>query len=141
MDKNYSIFVFGSNLAGRHGKGAALCALRERGAIYGQGVGRQGHSYAIPTKDWSLKTLPLHHIGVYVEEFIAHAKREHGDLFQVTRIGCGLAGYKDSDIASMFKGAPFNCILPIEWKGYLVENDHRWHQERCDIWGHFNRRS
>lgn len=113
-----TIFVFGSNLAGRHGKGAALCAVINHGAIYGQGVGRQGDSYAIPTKDWDLNSLPLHHIGAYVEEFIIHARRYPEDTFCVTRVGCGLAGYKDSDIAPMFSGAPDNCILPEEWKQF-----------------------
>ena len=110
-----AIFVFGSNLGGRHGKGAALCARREHGAIYGQGIGRQGNSYAIPTKDHNIQTLPLHRIGVYVAEFIEHAKNSPNDTFQVTKIGCGLAGYKERDIAPMFKGAPDNCVLPEGW--------------------------
>lgn len=110
------IFVFGSNLAGRHGKGAALCALRQHGAKYGQGVGPQGQSWAIPTKDARLKTLPLSEIASYVRMFIADA-RNHPELdFQVTRIGCGLAGYTDADIAPMFKDAPANCQLPEGWR-------------------------
>lgn len=67
------IFVFGSNLAGRHGKGAALFARRNHGAIYGQGVGRQGNSYAIPTKDAKLRTLPLVTIHEHVGDFIVYA--------------------------------------------------------------------
>lgn len=109
------IFVFGSNLAGRHGKGAALFARQNHGAIYGQGVGRQGNSYAIPTKDGRLNVLSLDEISGHVLDFIAYAK-ENSDLeFNVTRIGCGLAGYKDTQIAPLFSGAPSNCKLPDGW--------------------------
>ena len=109
------IFVFGSNLAGWHGKGAALCALKEHGAIYGRGKGLQGNSYAIPTKDANLNSLPLITIKRYVEEFLLFADCHPEFMFNVTRIGCGLAGYKDEDIAPMFEDAPYNCILPEGW--------------------------
>lgn len=109
------IFVFGSNLAGRHGKGAALHARREHGAVYGQGVGLQGNSYAIPTKDAQLNTLPLTVIQRHVDEFLRFAM-DHPELqFNVTRIGCGLAGYKDSDIAPMFTWKLDNVKLPEGW--------------------------
>jgi hypothetical protein len=109
------IFVFGSNLAGRHGKGAALYAFRHYGAIYGQGEGLQGDSYAIPTKDERIRTLPLSEIRRHVIKFIMFA-HTHPELeFQLTRIGCGLAGYKDEDIAPLFKYAPNNCLLPVGW--------------------------
>lgn len=112
------IFVFGSNLAGRHGKGAALHARLVHGAIYGQGFGFQGQSYAIPTKNWSIRPLPLSEIDRYVDKFVCFAI-EHPELtFNVTRIGCGLAGYKDSDIAPLFRGAPINCNLPDGWRNY-----------------------
>lgn len=111
-----TIFVFGSNLAGRHGAGAALFAKKNRGAIYGKGIGMQGNSYAIPTKDQNIKTLPLDRIKPYVDQFIEFAKQNSKLIFEVTRIGCGLAGYKDSDIAPMFKDAPLNCILPEGWR-------------------------
>jgi hypothetical protein len=110
------VFVFGSNLAGRHGKGAALDARKEYGAIYGQGVGRQGNSYAIPTKGVRLETLHLGEIDKYVKEFIEYAKANPDDEFHVTRIGCGLAGYTDRDIAPMFTGSPNNCALPHGWR-------------------------
>lgn len=110
------VFVFGSNLAGRHGKGAALNAVREHGAIYGQGVGRQGGSYAIPTKDLNIKALPLQNIKRHVDDFLKHARNNNMDDFQVTRIGCGLAGYKDKDIAPLFRDAPPNCVLPRGWR-------------------------
>jgi hypothetical protein len=105
------IFVFGSNLAGRHGKGAALVARNAWGAVYGNGVGPQGQSYAIPTKDERLKTLPLATIKKHVDDFLAHALRRPYDRFIVTAIGCGLAGYHPQDIAPMFANATPNCIL------------------------------
>lgn len=106
------IFVFGSNLAGRHGAGAALHARKNHGAIYGQGIGRQGNSYGIPTKDERLKTLPLNEIRKYVDQFIKYAKENPDLKFQLTAIGCGLAGYQPEDIAPMFNGAPKNVIKP-----------------------------
>src|SRR5574343_1447955 len=106
------IFVFGSNLAGVHGAGAALHAKLHYGARLGVGVGRTGQAYAIPTKDMQLRTLPLAVIDYHVREFLDYA-RERIDLdFKVTRIGCGLAGYRSKDIEPMFLNAPPNCRLP-----------------------------
>ena len=110
-----NVFVFGSNLAGRHGKGAALYAKQHHGAIYGQGVGLQGNSYAIPTKDAKIKTLPLSVIAMYVKMFLKFAQDNQNLTFDVTRIGCGLAGYTDEQIAPMFSGYPENCNLPKEF--------------------------
>jgi hypothetical protein len=112
------IFVFGSNLAGRHGKGAALTAFRQYGAVYGQGHGLHGSSYAIPTKDENIKTLPLSKIKKYVEQFIRFAKLNPDLRFKVTPVGTGLAGYNEADIAPMFSDAPDNCILPVGWRNY-----------------------
>lgn len=109
------VFVFGSNLLGAHGAGAAAWALANAGAIYGQGIGLQGNSYGIPTKDHQIETLPLSSIKMYVDEFLEFASSNPSMQFQVTRIGCGLAGYTDSDIAPMFKDSPSNCILPEGW--------------------------
>lgn len=114
------IFVFGSNEAGRHGKGAALYARQHHGAIYGQGEGLQGESYAIPTKDAHLHTLPLNIIAVYVGRFLAFADARPDLTFQITAVGCGLAGYKPADIAPLFQKAPQNCWLPFEFVDYLV---------------------
>lgn len=109
------IFVFGSNLAGRHGKGAALTAKNDFGAEYGIGIGRTGDAYAIPTKGYRLDILPIHIIYQHVQQFINYTY-EHPELkFFVTRIGCGLAGYKDSEIAPAFISCPSNCILSKEW--------------------------
>ena len=94
------IFVFGSNLSGSHGGGAAYTAYKKFGAIMGQGVGLQGQSYGIPTMQGPVET-----ICPYVDEFIQFAK-DHPELhFLVTRIGCGIAGFEDREIAPLFKGA------------------------------------
>ena len=106
------IFVFGSNLAGMHGGGAAYIALKKFGAKLGQGVGLQGQSYAIPTMQGGVET-----IAPYVNEFIAFA-REHPELhFLVTRIGCGIAGFDASDIAPLFRAATDipNISLPRDF--------------------------
>lgn len=110
------IFVFGSNLAGRHGKGAALFARQNHGAKTGVGVGLYGNSYAIPTKDAKIQTLPLETIGLYVAHFLDFARAYPQLDFNVTKIGCGLAGYQETDIAPLFKGAPPNCLLPVGWR-------------------------
>lgn len=110
-----AVFVFGSNLAGRHGKGAALHARLFHGAIYGQCAGMQGQSYAIPTKDERLQPLSLGMIREFVLRFLTYARAESRTEFYVTAVGCGLAGYTEADIAPMFKGAPENCILPDGW--------------------------
>ena len=110
------IFVFGSNLAGRHGKGAALFARKTHGAVYGVGVGRTGNAYAIPTKNVRLMTLPLPCIEAYVAEFLDYARGNPEIEFQVTKIGCGLAGYSEKQISPMFVHAPVNCHLPEGWR-------------------------
>ncbi len=109
------IFVFGSNERGVHGAGAAAFAVEHHGAILGKGCGLHGDSYAIPTKDLYIETLPLNRIAPYVKEFLAFAADNPELEFNVTRIGCGLAGYRDSVIAPLFIGAPSNCFLPVEW--------------------------
>lgn len=110
--KENEIFVFGSNLEGAHGGGAALLAYRRFGAIWGQGVGLQGQSYGIPTMQGGVET-----IRPYVDEFIQFAC-EHTELtFLVTRIGCGIAGFGDEEIAPLFTEAidVVNIILPKEF--------------------------
>ena len=95
--KNKEIFVFGSNLAGAHGGGAARVAAEKFGAIMGQGVGLQGQSYAIPTMQGGVET-----IRPYVDEFVEFAKQHPDMTFLVTRIGCGIAGFDDKEIAPLF---------------------------------------
>ena len=116
LDK-HQVFVFGSNEAGRHGKGAAKDAML-MGAKYGKGVGHYGQTYAIPTKDKNLKTLPLSIIAIYINGFIEYAKKHTELEFLVTRIGCGLAGYNINDMRPLFANARGvdNIILPDEFK-------------------------
>lgn len=113
------IFVFGSNTVGRHGKGAALWALKNRGAKYGQGFGLQGNSFAIPTKDANIRTLPLDIIKSYVMLFLEEARSNPELEYEVTPIGCGLAGYLPDQIAPMFKDSPPNVELPQVFKQVL----------------------
>jgi len=115
------IFVFGSNMLGRHGAGAALEAHNKWGAVYGIPCGRTGNAYAIPTKDYNMETMPLFIIRVDVAVFLEYARNNPEEWFLVTRIGCGLAGYKNEDIAPMFRDAPNNCYFSKEWAEFLVE--------------------
>ena len=110
--KPNEIFVFGSNLVGHHGGGAARIAYERFGAVYGQGVGLQGQSYAIPTMQGGVET-----IRPYVDEFISFAQQHPELTFLVTRIGCGIAGFTDQQIAPLFSDAQLiqNIILPQGW--------------------------
>lgn len=110
------ILVFDSNLAGRHGAGAALFARQYCEAKLGVGEGPTGNSYALPTKDYMLRTRSLDDIRASVEKFMAHADEHPETTFYVTKVGCGLAGYKEEDIGPMFCSAPRNCILPEGWR-------------------------
>lgn len=122
------VFVFGSNKAGRHGKGAALTARTKFGAVYGQGEGRQGRSYGIATKDGRpgsppladiRATLPLKEIESGVSQFLGYASSHPEERFFIVRIGCQLAGYADSQIAPLFWEAPPNCSFSELWKPWL----------------------
>ena len=123
------IFVFGSNLSGFHGGGAARTALDAFGAVWGQGVGLQGQSYAIPTMQGGAET-----IKPYVDQFIAFAA-EHSELtFLVTRIACGIAGLPVSEIAPLFAAAidMENVILPKDFVDIIHATctpDHGWQAE------------
>jgi len=113
----HPVFVFGSNLDGYHGKGAAEFALKRRGAIMGQGEGHQGNSYAIPTKGnlnafRRFPILPLQTIMAHVAVFLMYARSRSDLTFQVTPIGCGLAGYTPEAIAPMFENRPDNVLIP-----------------------------
>lgn len=110
-----SVFVFGSNLAGRHGKGSALQAVKHHGAIYGVGYGRQGASFGIPTKGFKLEILPLPLIQHFVQAFKVYAWQHQAESFDVVAIGCGLAAYKPHQIAPFFDYSPPNVSLPYEF--------------------------
>ena len=107
------VFVFGSNLAGAHAGGAAALARKKFGAVWGQGTGLQGQSYAIPTMQGGVET-----IKPYVDEFIAFARAHNELFFYVTKIGCGIAGFSEKEIAPLFKEAASleNVALPEGWR-------------------------
>lgn len=111
------IFVFGSNLAGRHGKGAALTAIRYWGAKRGEGIGRHGDSYAIPTKDENLKTLPLDMIKYRIKQFLEYADQNPQEYFMLTPIGTGEAGYTVEQIKALFDPTqvPSNVLFTGSW--------------------------
>lgn len=113
------IFVFGSNEAGRHGAGAAAYAFKHRKAAWAVGYGQTGESFAIPTKDKRIETLPITKVKEYVDNFLIHARKNPETEFQVTRIGCGLAGFTDEEIAPLFVDAPPNCLFDEVWKPFL----------------------
>ena len=111
------IFVFGSNLQGMHGGGAARVAHRKFGAEWGVGIGLTGQTYAIPTMQGGVET-----IAPYVDEFIEFASNHKELKFYVTRIGCGIAGFRDEEMAPLFRnalGEP-NIILPKTFYNILT---------------------
>lgn len=117
--KANEIFVFGSNLQGSHGGGAALAAYRKFGAIWGQGVGLQGQSYGIPTMHGGVEV-----IKPYVDEFIRFAEANPQMKFLVTRIGCGIAGFSVAEMAPLFRSAIeiSNVILPKDFVEVIQKN-------------------
>lgn len=126
LSQNYllgsgGVFVFGSNLGGRHGKGAALEAL-SYGAKYGIGYGRQGNAWGIPTKDRHLNVLSIEEIIPHIEQFKWECEvsdwEDQNNWYYVTPIGTGLAGYQHRQIAPLFIGTP-NCWFPDIWKPWL----------------------
>ena len=118
------IFVFGSNKLGIHGAGAAKHARFNYGAVLGIGIGRTGNAYAIPTKlvpTGEKRQMKLEDIQVSVNEFITYAEANPTLRFIVTRVGCGLAGYKMEEIAPMFLKAPSNCVFEQDWMEYMSD--------------------
>jgi len=121
-----AIFVFGSNEGGHHGAGAARYALNYKGAKMKEGFGLHGQSFAIPTKDKTIRhTLSIKDIGDYVKHFNMFARRNSNLYFQVTQIGCGLAGHKKEDIAPLFAQSPANCFFDTAW-AELLPNHSCW---------------
>lgn len=113
------VFVAGSNLRGRHGRGAAKEAAARFGAEMGIGVGPTGNSYLIPTKDEHLAPLSIDQIRSYVADFLTYARLHPEKRFFLTRVGCVLAGNPNHDIANLFRGASSNCDFAEEWLPYL----------------------
>ena len=112
------IFVFGSNLMGFHGRGAAAYAHKALGFPYRLGHGYQGRAYALPTKDHRIQSLSLREIKKYVDIFLDFAYNDGRKMF-LTAVGCGLAGYKNHQIAPMFKNTLSNISYPEPWRQYL----------------------
>lgn len=125
MDTSKMIFVFGSNLRGVHGAGAAHFAFKQRGAVWGVGWGLQGQSFAVPTKDREIVTLRMHRIQHFILHFIDQAK-VIPEQFQITCLGCGLAGLQHGDIAPMFVNAPDNCYFDTLWQPWLGDSKQYW---------------
>lgn len=120
------VFVFGSNMAGKHLAGAAHTAYKKYGARWGKGMGHYGDSYALPTLNANLMRLPLDELRIVISAFIVYAMN-HPDLeFKVTRVGCGIAAYDDSVVASMFNEAPSNCSFDLSWQSFLGSDRKYW---------------
>lgn len=115
------MFVFGSNLRGAHGAGAAFIARRDYGAALGQGIGVTGSCYAIPTKDENIRSMDLFRINEHVCDFVTYVQNHPNLKFFITKVGCGLAGFKSEEIAPMFHqiAENENCSFPEEWAPYL----------------------
>ena len=134
MNTEQMVFVFGSNTGGIHGAGAARFAYLHKGAVFGEGYGHYGNSYAIPTKRAIRvkgrlvvgNTLRLKEIEEMVKVFLKYTKVNRHFQFQITQIGCGLAGLKPEEIAPMFIGATKNCFFDTAWKEYLGDDYNYW---------------
>ena len=121
-----TIFVFTSNMEGDHAKGASLEALTNWGAVLGSPVGRQGLSYAIPAKSHRKRLMPITGIWPYTVDFIRYAELHPELLFKVSRIGCSPSGYRDSEMAPMFRNAPSNCYFDTNWHPTLGDSYNYW---------------
>lgn len=125
------VFVFGSNLAGIHGAGAALLAKQEYGAVQGKGFGFYGQSYAIPTKNENIISLDMFSITAWVEEFIKFVNEHPEKNFFLTAVGCGLAHKSHKEMSELF--TPLrnhdNISFPDVWEKYLLE------EEKLINWG------
>lgn len=120
------IFVFGSNLSGIHGAGAARVAYDQHGARWGLGEGPAGNSYALPTKGINISYMPLDQVHIHVQKFIDYASVNLDVDFQVTCVGCGLAGFKNKEIAPLFSLAPGNCHFDRKWMPWLGKSRKYW---------------
>lgn len=110
------VFVFGSNLLGIHGAGAAAYAFDDLGAYWGVGEGIMGNSYALPTCYRPGEPVTMMELAVYVQNFLDYAG-DHPELrFFVSQVGCGLAGFREDEVAPLFAEAPDNCDLPPGWR-------------------------
>lgn len=117
-----TVFVFGSNMAGQHTHGAARIAAQHFGAVKGVGRGWAGQSFAIPTLNEHQQQMPLSQIAHYIHDFKIYAQNHSKMTYFLTALGCGIAGYKVSEIAPLFRGMSSNIIFPESFKPYIEEN-------------------
>ena len=110
------VFVFGSNLLGIHGGGAARYAVTKLGAADGIGEGPTGRTYALPTCSRPGVPMTIESVRIHVQHFLAHAARTPDTRYYVSAVGCGIAGFTEGEVAPMFAGAPDNCDLPDGWR-------------------------
>ena len=113
------IFVFGSNLDGIHAGGAARYAHQQRGAVMGVGEGLTGECYALPTLGHGFGAMQYFKLASHVSRFLVCAYQHPKLTFQVTRVGCGIAGFSDEEVAALFEAAPPNCQFDEVWRPYL----------------------
>ncbi|AGH07402.1 hypothetical protein SUFG_00034 [Sulfitobacter phage phiCB2047-B] len=125
-DLDDMVFVFGSNLSGIHGAGAARYAATNRSAVLGVGEGPTGSCYALPTKGKNISFMPLDTIEKHVNNFLVYAMGNPHQTFQVTQVGCGLGGWTPYEIAPLFLKAPDNCYFDTKWKPILGEDFNYW---------------
>ena len=140
MMEHTECFVFGSNTAGIHGAGAAKEAWKNHGAEYGVGYGlsfdEKGASFAIPTKDRHIQTLPTAAVERFVKGFLTFAESRPDLTFKISRIGCGLAGFRDQVIAPMFINASENCLFDTKWQPVFDHWIHRYQLNwEASYWG------
>lgn len=123
--KPNEVFVFGSNLAGIHGAGAARLAYDNFGAVWGEGEGLRGQSYALPTKDDKLQTLPLIDVQTGVEIFSDCVEMYPEYDFLITEVGCGLAGFSPKEIAPLFNNFVHleNITMPFRFWQVLLQEE------------------
>jgi len=126
QDTKNMIFVFGSNRSGIHGAGAARFAAVHKGAEYGVGEGPTGACYALPTKGYNITSISLVEVNAHVQNFIAYARENRHQDFQVTQVGCGLGGFTKEEIAPLFEFAPSNCYFDTAWKRLMPEGTMFW---------------
>lgn len=131
MNVSQMVFVFGSNLSGIHGAGAAKVAHQRRKAPWGMGEGFFDHSpnnktYALPTKGKNITFMTLAEVKEHVEKFIGFAMSHPLLKFQVTQVGCGLGGFTKEDIAPLFRDAPINCFFDEAWEELLGDEFEYW---------------
>ncbi|MCA1800210.1 MAG: hypothetical protein LC687_00645 [Actinobacteria bacterium] len=129
-DPSDMVFVFGSNLSGIHGAGAARTALKLHDAEWGVGEGLTGKSYALPTKGHNISFMPLDEVRKHIQKFMKYSY-DNRDLynFQVTRVGTGLSGFRDEDIAEIFHYVAYpesNCFFDTAWRPYLPVGAKYW---------------